>query len=101
MDDHRAVLEKDYVVVKVMDGVDEHVAEVIDKLSRKDQGIPWQAIAEPDGMVLATCEGPLGNIGFPSSVEDIRHFRQMLDHTVRRLKSDELDGLVKSLSPKH
>jgi hypothetical protein len=52
-------------------------------------------------MVLATSEGPLGHIGFPSSMEDIRHFRQMLERTVRRLKSDELDSLVKSLSPNY
>jgi hypothetical protein len=84
-----------------MDGADEHVSEVIAELPWKRQdGIPWFAITEPDGAVLATSEGPLGNIGFPDhSVDAIRHFRRMLDRTVRTLKSDEVDTLVKSLSP--
>jgi hypothetical protein len=99
MDEHHTVLEKDYVIVKVMDGVDEHVAGVIEKLPPHERSIPWHVIAEPDGTVLATSEGPLGNIGFPGSVEGIRHFRRMLDLTVRRLKSDEVDGLVRSFSP--
>ena len=99
MDDHHAVLEKDFVIVKVMDGVDEHVAAVIEMLPRKEQSIPWHAITEPDGTVLATSEGPLGNIGFPDSLEGIRHFRRMLDRTVRKLSSDEVNSLIESLSP--
>jgi len=101
MEDHHTTLEKDFVIVKVMDGVDEHASEVIAELPWKPgDGIPWIAITEPDGTVLSTSEGPLGNIGFPDySVEAIRHFRQMLDRSVRTLKSDELDGLIKSLAP--
>ena len=100
MEDHHTSVEKDFVIVKVMDGVDEHVGEVIAELPWIPQdGIPWFAISEPDGTVLATSEGPLGNIGFPDSVEGIRHFRRTLDRTVRRLKSDEVDILVRSLSP--
>jgi hypothetical protein len=33
------------------------------------------------------------------SVEDIRHFRQMLDRTIQRITSDEVDRLINSLSP--
>jgi hypothetical protein len=100
IDDHHAALEKDYVIVKVMDGLDEHAAEVINDLpEREGDGIPWYAITEPDGKVLATSRGPLGNIGLPSSVEGLRHFRAMLDHTTRRLTGAEIDHLVKSLSP--
>ena len=63
-----------------MGGIDEHVTEAIAGLPIKDgDGIPWFAITEPDGTVLAISRGPLGNIGFPASVEEIRHFRQMLD----------------------
>ena len=99
MDEHHAALEKDFVIVKLMGGVDEHVGEVIAGLpEREGDGIPWFAITESDGTVLATSSGPLGNIGFPSSVEGIRHLRQMLDRTVRRLTPDEVEGLIKSLS---
>ena len=66
MDDHHATLEKDYVIVKVMDGVDEHVAEVIAELPRaRTDGIPWYAITEPDGTVLATSEARWAISDFP------------------------------------
>jgi hypothetical protein len=100
IEDHHAVLDRDFVIVKVMDGLDEHAGDVIDKLPIKDHGVPWHAITEPDGKILITSEGPLGNIGFPvGSLEGVRHFRRMLERTVKRLTPDEIDGLIKSLSP--
>jgi hypothetical protein len=100
MADHHQVLAKDYVIVKLMDGVDDRVTDVFGDLPEKPgDGVPWFAITEPDGTVLATSSGPLGNIGFPSSVEGIRHFRQMLDRSARRLTTDERDGLIQSLAP--
>jgi hypothetical protein len=100
IDDHHEALEKDFVIFKVMEGIDEHAAEVIQELPETDRdGIPWHAITEPDGTILATSHGPLGNIGFPSSVEGIRHLRRMLDHGVQRLTITEVDRLIESLSP--
>jgi Thioredoxin-like len=100
IEDHHAALDRDYVIVKLMDGIDEHVAEAIAGLPIQDgDGIPWFAITEPDGTILAISRGPLGNIGFPTSLEDIRHFRQMLDRTVRKLTPGEVDRLIESLSP--
>jgi Thioredoxin-like len=96
---HHETLDKDYVVVKLMDGVDEHVNEAIAGLPIKDgDGIPWFAFTEPDGTILAISRGPAGNIGFPTSVEGIRHFRQMLDRTVQRMTPDEVNRLINSLS---
>jgi len=93
MDDHHALLEKDYVVVKLMDGLDENVGVVLKKLGHGDSGtIPWYAITETDGTILFTSKG------MPSSVEGIRQFRQMLERTVRSLKPAEVDELVDSLS---
>jgi len=40
------------------------------------------------------------HIGFPGSVEGIRHFRRMLDRAVRKLTAAEVDGLIESFSPK-
>jgi hypothetical protein len=98
--DHHSVLETDYVIVKLIDIVDDHVREALAGLPEKEgDGIPWYAIAEADGRILATSSGPLGNIGFPSSVEGIRHLRQMLDQTARRMRPADLDGLIKTLSP--
>jgi hypothetical protein len=99
IEEHHAILEKDFVMVKVMEGLDEHAAEVISQLPEaQGDGIPWFAITEPDGSILTTSHGPLGNIGFPGSVEGVRHFRQMLDRTARKLAAAEVDELVKSLS---
>ena len=97
MDDHHATLEKDYVLVKVMAGLDDNVDTVLAELPRKKSGIPWHAITEPDGTVLVTSEGPLGNIGMPGSIEGVRHLRQMLDRTCRKLSADELDRMTKPL----
>lgn len=100
LEEQRATLEKDYVIVEVMDGIDGRADEAFAELPRKPgDGVPWFAITEPDGTVLATSTGPLGNVGFPSSVEEVRHVRQMIERTTKRLEPDEVDGLIKSLSP--
>ena len=100
--DHHAVIDKDYVVVKLMEALDDHVPEAVAGLPIEDgDGIPWFAITEPDGVVLAHSRGPLGNIGFPSSLEGIRHFRTMLEQTTRKLTADEIERLVGSLSSDH
>ena len=95
---HRATLERDYVVVKVMENLDDHAAEVLAALPiQPGEGIPWHAITAPDGSILTTGVGPLGNIGLPSSVEGLRHFRAMLDTTRQRLTPADVDGLIESL----
>src|SRR5262249_50063108 len=99
MDDQHALLEKDYVILKVMDGLDEHAEDVVKPLERPaGGGIPWYAITEADGKVLATSDGPLGNIGIPSSVEGIGHLRGMLCKTAQHLTAEDLDRLTGSLA---
>jgi hypothetical protein len=99
IEEHHATLEKDFVMVKVMGGLDEHAAQVIRQFPEAEgDGIPWFAITEPDGTILTTSHSALGNIGFPGSIEGVRHFRQMLDRTARKLSAAELDELIKSLS---
>ena len=98
MDDQHALLEKDYVILKVMAGLDEHAQDVISLLNRPMGGIPWYAITDADVTVLTTSTGPLGNIGMPGSVEGIRHLREMLKQTSQRLTDDDLDRLAKSLA---
>jgi hypothetical protein len=98
MEAHHGAIEQDYVIVKVMDGLDTHADEVIRQFPESDRdGIPWFAITEPDGTVLVNSHGPLGNIGFPSSLEGRRHLRAMLARTARKLKAPELDALVQTL----
>jgi hypothetical protein len=101
MDDQHAVLEKDFVLVKIIGGVDKN-SEAVDPLlpGSKSSGIPYHAIIEPDGKVLITSKGPLGNIGMPSEVEDIRHLKRMLEQTAQRLSAAEIAALEVSLAPK-
>jgi hypothetical protein len=81
-----------------MPQVDLNGIEVIKKLRKEEGGIPWFAITEPGGKILATSDGPLGNIGLPSSVVSLRHFRKMLEETIQRITREEVDALITSLS---
>jgi hypothetical protein len=84
--------------VKVLQ-TDEHSRQVIGKFNpRRDLGVPWFAIAEPDGAVLVTSVGPSGNMGFPTSVEGKRLLKTMLERTARRLTVAERDRLLQSIS---
>lgn len=98
MDDHHALLERDYVIVKILGGLDPHSEEVFRELNPAPHGIPWFAIVDPDGRILVTSDGPLGNVGFPQSVEDLRHLRRMFEKTSQRLTASEIDGMIKSLA---
>ncbi|MBC7852671.1 MAG: thioredoxin family protein [Pirellulaceae bacterium] len=98
MEEHHALLEKDYVLLKVSE-MDKSIGEVMKLLDQPEgKGIPWMAIVEPDGPVMATSDGPLGNIGFPGTIEDIRHLREMLQRTARKLTAIEQDQLAESLA---
>jgi hypothetical protein len=100
MDDQRAVLEKDYVLVKVMGSVDKNYKVVRPLLpGSQSQGIPYHAIVEPDGTVLVTSKGPNGNIGMPSGAEGILHLKHMLEQTAQRITGDDIATLAKSLEP--
>jgi hypothetical protein len=61
------------------------------------RGVPWMAIAEPTDAIVVTSDGPLGNIGFPSSTEGVWHLREMLDRTAQRLNSEDLDKISQCL----
>src|SRR5439155_16915678 len=86
MEDQHALLAKDYVVVKLLKGLDKGAWEAGKELKQPaGAGIPWMGITEPDGTLLITSDGPLGNTGFPTGFEDLRHLRNMLRQTARWL----------------
>jgi Thioredoxin-like len=98
MEEHHSVLEKDYVLLKVSE-MDKSAGEVMQLLNKPEEtGIPWMAITAPGGAVLATSDGPLGNIGFPGTIEDVRHLHEMLRRTARKLTAKEQDQLAESLT---
>ena len=98
MEEQHTLLEQDYVIVKFIGGIDEHVDEVLAQFQRSaEAGVPWFAITDAEGKSLATSEGPHGNIGFPSEQAEKLHFLMMLQKTAQRLNTGERDQLVKSL----
>jgi hypothetical protein len=94
---HRAIWEKDYLWVRVdrrWHGSD----EVMDKIKEGYRGgIPWFAILDGEGEVLATSDGPDGNIGFPSEPAGIDHFMSMIKSTGQRISDKELGELRAAL----
>ncbi len=98
LDDQHAILDREYVFVKLLAGIDEHVGDVLENLhQRKGGGIPWFAIIDPNGKILTTSETRDGNIGFPDDREGKAHLRQMLQQTARKLTPAEIDSLIQSV----
>jgi hypothetical protein len=98
IDDQHALLDRDYVFVKLIWECDENMSEVLHKFQWPPKaGIPCYAIADAGGTVLAKSEGPMGNIGFPTSPTELHHFRQMLERTAQKLTAGEIDLLMHSL----
>jgi beta-lactamase regulating signal transducer with metallopeptidase domain len=96
---HR-VWEKDYIRVEMdhrWNGARELIAELRDGA---EGGIPWFAILDESGKVLATSNDPSTgrNIGYPSEKNGQDHFAKMLNATRQRLTEDEIQQLVEQLS---
>lgn len=99
LESQHELLEKDYVLVKLMGGLQANADKINDDIGGRQHGIPWFVTTDPDGTILTTSESPTGNVGMPSSLEDIRHLRKMLEQTARHLTADQIDQLAKSLEP--
>lgn len=99
LDDHRKLIEKDYVLLKVDNARDKNGIQVAKRIMTEGKrlGIPFQAIFDAEGNLLIDSEGPLGNIGYPSSYESRRHLSNMLQQTRQRLTDDDIDHLSQSL----
>jgi RNA polymerase sigma factor (sigma-70 family) len=98
LEDQHALLEQDYVIVKLNGGLDEHVDEVLERFQRPaDAGVPWFAITDAEGTPLATSDSPHGNIGFPTEQPEKLHLFLMLQKTAQKLTTGDRDRLIKSL----
>ncbi len=97
LDDHRDVLEKDFVLVKV-DARDVNGAQVSEKLSNgRSVGVPFHAIFDPNKKRITDSYGPIGNIGFMSGLEGKRHFKEMMDLACTRISREEIEALLDSI----
>jgi len=89
-----SILTRDYLDVKIDVDRMKNGKEVLAKYrSEHSAGIPWCAILDAGGKVLATSDGPKGNIGYPAQPEEIEHFLAMLEKTRRRIEPEQLDRI--------
>lgn len=66
--------------------------ELLEKLGGKGSGIPYYAILDPKGKVLATSnpnKDKPGNIGYPAAPEEIAHFMGMLKAGAPKLTASD------------
>jgi len=95
--DNHQLFETDFVDVKV-DLEDRDFQEVKNGLALllrlrnfEYDGVPWIAILEPDGRIVATSDRPSGrNAGFSASPEGVRDFLAMLRKGVKRTTPEQL-----------
>jgi len=103
LDSKRKLWERDYIWVK-LDYRWTGAYKIMENMRNGAQGgIPWWAILDADGKILATSNNDKDdgkNIGFPSTPGDCKHFRNMLEKTAIRLNSMEINKLVEGLKQK-
>lgn len=93
------LLARDFAVVRIDVRRTEGGEELLGCV-RSDGGssLPWFAILDRDGRVLASSEGPDGkNIRFPPDEEGIAHVQRMLRRTATGLAERDLDLLGSTL----
>jgi thioredoxin-related protein len=87
----------DFVPVKIdlrrMTGAD----EVAKRFRKTDSGSPWFAIVDGKDHVLATSDGPRGNVGFPVEPHEIAHFIDVLKKTAPRMTVAEIGKIEQTL----
>jgi uncharacterized protein YyaL (SSP411 family) len=94
-----AILGKDFIDLKIDE--DRMIGgKELDAKFRKngEGGIPWIAFLDAQGKVLATSDGPKGNIGYPAAPHEIAHFTSMLRKTARRIEPAQIEALQKALT---
>ncbi|QDT88485.1 hypothetical protein [Gimesia algae] len=101
LDREREQWQRDYIWIK-MDHRWTGADEIMKTMRGGAQGgIPWWAILDQDGKVMATSNNDEGdNIGFPSTRSDLAHVRNMLEKTAIRLNPMEINTLVEALKQK-
>lgn len=75
-------------------------AEVQTMFGGKDAGLPFMAVTDASGKLLANSnakDGKSGNIGCPVTDEEIAHFLKMLERSAPRISAEERARLGKWL----
>jgi uncharacterized protein YyaL (SSP411 family) len=92
------IVSRDYVDLKIDTDRMKQAKSVLDRYyPNASGGIPWMAILDGKGNVLATSDSPKGNIGYPAEPHEIQHFMEMLNKTKQRIESKQLGQLEQAL----
>lgn len=97
LDAHKALIDKDYVHVKLDSRMPEAEALIGELRARKEGGIPWMVILDASGAALITSDAESGNIGYPGEPGSQAHWRKMLTTSRQRLTDEEVATLIKAL----
>lgn len=98
--DAAPVLAKHYAMITI----DTEKNPGADRLAKKlgapkgiEGGIPWFAAVNAKGKVLATSEGPEGNIGYPDSTVEVAHFMRVMKTAAKGITASELDTIANTI----
>lgn len=98
IEDHRGLLEREFVILKVDDVRDKNGVEVAKEITGdKPYGVPFFAFYDADQSMVIDSLGPTGNIGSISGYEGKRHFRRMLQKVQQSLSDTEIERIVGSI----
>lgn len=97
-DEIAKLLAVDYVDVKIDEDRMTGGKDVEKEVREDGGGIPWYAILDADGKVLATADGPQGNVGFPVADDEIAYFISTIDKTHRKLSGEQIQTLKDALT---
>ncbi len=87
-----------FVDVKVDNDRMENAEAVYDKYCKVKSGIPWFVFLDPaTGEEVVNSDGPQGNLGFPSTDEEIGYFCEMLEKCGDRFDAEKIEWMRKSL----
>ncbi|WP_320046934.1 thioredoxin family protein [uncultured Ilyobacter sp.] len=85
------LIGQDYIDVKIdLERMKNGPAVAAEYRKTTQGGIPWFAVIDTRGNVLATADGPKGNVGFPVSDEEVAHFMKVLTQTRRTLSQEQI-----------
>ena len=94
----KSMLEKAFVDVKIDTDRMTGGSELLSKYCKEPSGIPWFVFMNPKTKeVIVTSDGPKGNVGFPSTDEEIAYFATMLTKCDDAFTADQIETLTKSL----
>lgn len=99
--DAAPVLAKYYSVISIdtekNSGADELAKRLGSPKGSDGGGIPWFAVVDSQGKVVATSEGPKGNIGYPDTDIEVTHYMSVMKSTAAGITNGELETIAKTI----